>query len=344
MTDIEIREIDLGDPASADIADAVRLLQVLDQERVPEDPPLPIETYVRRLTTLRPDGRAVLWGARDAGHALVGGAFLALSDREDLANGFAGVFVAPDQRRRGVGRRLLRAITERAAGEGRKTLAGITSDRVPAGAEFARAMGARAGLEMRSSQLDLRAVDPVAVQQHIADSKAKAQGYRLVFIDWDTVDDATLEAFATAHDAMNDMPKGDIAMEDRHYDVARVRERHETAVKAGNDVWSMVAIHAATGAGAGFTQIGLTPSRPEIVDQYGTGVVPAHRGHALGMWLKAAMLERLMRVQPKARFIRTGNATVNEAMLRINIELGFKPAWSETFWQGDTAALAEAST
>jgi Arc/MetJ-type ribon-helix-helix transcriptional regulator len=49
--------------------------------------------------------------------------------------------------------------------------------------------------------------------------------------------------------------------------------------------------------------------------------------------LKAAMLDRMLKIHPEIKFVRTQNADTNAAMLRINNELGFKPYMSSILWQ-----------
>ncbi len=59
------------------------------------------------------------------------------------------------------------------------------------------------------------------------------------------------------------------------------------------------------------------------------------------------MLDRIVTGRPEAKFVRTGNADSNAAMLGINHALGFQPYISRALWQLDTdkalAYLAERS-
>ena len=165
-----------------------------------------------------------------------------------------------------------------------------------------------------------------------------APGYRLERIDL-TVPDALMSAYLQAANGMYDAPQGDIDVGEWKVTAVQGREREDWLRKAGQEWWLIVAVHEATGEGAGFTEVTYDPKVPHVVYQQGTATIPAHRGHKLGMWMKAVMLERILAERPGAKFIRTGNANTNAQMLDINTKLGFKHAWQTTLWQ---AKLADA--
>ena len=64
-----------------------------------------------------------------------------------------------------------------------------------------------------------------------------------------------------------------------------------------------------------------------------TAVWPEYRGKRLGRWIKAKMLQKLLAERPAVTIVRTENADVNAAMLKINTELGFRPYMAEKVWQ-----------
>jgi hypothetical protein len=48
------------------------------------------------------------------------------------------------------------------------------------------------------------------------------------------------------------------------------------------------------------------------------------------------MMQKILKERPEVEFIRTRNANSNAPMLKINVEMGFKPYIANTVWQIET--------
>ncbi len=326
---VEVEPTTLSDERARE---AALLQQALQHERVPEDPLTPLEVYIQRMRIKPPSQWRAVFAARDASGRLAGtgGIGYSTNEPEQAHLRWCEVSVAKEHRRKGVGRALFRRLVEAVDGQRDDLVViGQSNDRVPAGNEFAKSLGATPGLPMRLLQLLLADVDRAQVKEWAALAPA---GYRLARVDG-TVPADVMSAYLQAANGMNDAPKGDIDFGDWKLTEEQVHEREDWLRKAGQEWWLLVAIHEATGEGAGFTEVTYDPNVPHVIHQQGTATIPAHRGHKIGMWLKAVMLDRILAERGQAKFIRTGNANTNEQMLDINTKLGFTHAWQTTLWQ-----------
>jgi len=318
--------------APAQLREAAVLYQSLQQERTPEDPLTPVEAIERRLRADVPGQWRAFFGARDAGGALIGYAVVSrsLNEPENAHLRWTELVVSAQHRQKGVGRALLRRLVDAVGDQGDDVvLMAQTMDRIPSGSEFARRIGAEPGLDMKTNQLDLSRVDRAKVDEWAAVSP---KGYRLERVD-DTVPADLVAPYIEASNGMNDAPRGDLKMADWKLTEEQIRERESWFKQTGTEWWLLVAVHEASGEGAGFTEVTYDPKISHVIWQQGTAVIDAHRGHRLGMWMKAVMLKRILAERPKALFIRTGNANTNAQMLGINTQLGFVQAWSACLWQ-----------
>lgn len=316
----------------AQLREAAVLYQALQRERTPEDPLTPVEAIERRLRAVVPGQWRAFFGARDAGGGLIGYAVVnrSLNEPENAHLRWTELVVLAKHRRRGVGRALLRSLVDAVADQGDDVvLMAQTMDRVPSGSEFARAIGAEPGLDMKTNQLDLSKIDRAKTLEWAAISP---HGYRLERIDG-TVPAELVAPYIQASNGMNDAPRGDLRMADWKLTEEQIRERESWFQQTGVERWLLVAVDESSGEGAGFTEVTYDPKIPHVIWQQGTAVIDAHRGHRLGMWMKAVMLRRILDERPKALFIRTGNANTNAQMLGINTQLGFVQAWSACLWQ-----------
>jgi GNAT superfamily N-acetyltransferase len=330
---VEIETIDLPSVPDDKIALLNTFNNVLLAETDPEFPPAPLaltESQVRYLLDFV--ARRDFWARDpDGGIAAAATALWTLADdNQHLVR--AQINVRPDRRRRGIGTALLGLIADVTEELGRRLLMATTNERVAAGDAFARRVGADAAIATHINRLLLKEVDQSLVERWIDEGPARAPGYSVISVDGVYPDDL-VEAIVEVDAVMNTAPRGGLDLEDEEWTVSQLRERERTLFASGNERWSLFARHDSTGELVGFTEVVWSELRPQTVWQWGTAVKPPHRGHALGKWLKAVMLRRILEERPGAIEIRTGNADSNEPMLGINNKLGFKPYQAEMGWQ-----------
>ena len=274
-----------------------------------------------RLTYLQHgnEGRPVdgLWVARSDG-AEVGWvlADLPWRDNREMA-GVRGV-VHPEVRRHGIGGRLLDEAVAFAAEQGRGAIhsgAFVGTD----GGGFLERRGfstegqhvyAIRRLDLHSGRWD-RLYDEAA---------AAASDYELVHVVGPTPD-ALLEGMVSLHEALNDAP-ADEGTEPSVWDSDRVRVYDERMTKRRQTTYRVLARHVPTGDWAGMSLLCVDEFAPSVAGQEDTSVVRAHRGHRLGLLMKADMNRWLAEQRPEVVATETWNATDNHHMLAVNERLG----------------------
>ena len=141
---------------------------------------------------------------------------------------------------------------------------------------------------------------------------------------------------------MNTAPMGDLDWEHERITAAQWRSVEATQAARGLHTWRLCARHDDSGELAGYTELAFPSTWPQAGYQEDTGVWPKHRERGLGRWLKAVMAVRLLDERPEVEFIDTWNAGSNEAMLGINVAMGFRPLENWGSWQVATDGAAEA--
>jgi mycothiol synthase len=331
---IVLESIGLRDRPESLIRELYAAAGPLHAEAVPGQPRQPLEqalAFARSLPGAY-DGATIV--ARDDAGRIVGYADVAVQDMDGFRHvAQAGIGVLPGHRRAGIGRALLGGVLEVAGRLGRSLLMGDTRETVPAGEAFARRIGAGLGQVMIENRLDLRAVDRDLLRSWVEAGPARAPGYHLEFVRGGTPDGLVPGVLAMLELVINTAPRDDLQVGDRAVTPERLREEERAAATAGLERWACYAVDDASGDFVGLTDIVVNSAAPERVYVGNTAVEPAHRGRALGKWLKGAMTQKALAELPAARWLVTSNAASNEAMLSINRQLGFQASAEVKTWQ-----------
>lgn len=271
-----------------------------------------------------------LWVAEDNG-VVVGAATMSLPLTDNLERADVAVYVAPEVRRNGIGSALIDEVIQAARSAQRRVLMswleGPIEHDTTSATVFATAHGFTERLR-EIARVQRTPYDLGAAAALEADASIHAGDYRIV--QWrDSAPGDHAEELARLNQRMStDAPIGDLDYAEEVWDVERIRTAERRAARMGRQEFTTAAI-ASDGTMAGVTKLAVAADSDATAFQDLTIVDPRHRGHRLGLLMKAANLRLLLADRPGVRSIWTWNAATNTFMIGVNKLLGYRiEGWS----------------
>ncbi|MCY1136825.1 GNAT family N-acetyltransferase [Actinoplanes sp. Pm04-4] len=247
--------------------------------------------------------------ARD-GDQVVGGASYLLPQAENQHMLQAELVVHPKYRRRGIGTGLMNDVVAAARRHGR-SLIEVEVARPGDGYDYLKHRGHRPGMTSIRSRLEVTD----------AEVPSPADGYSLV--QWrDAVPSEIIGDVAALQGRLS---LATSTGGPQVFDPDRVWAQEATQLGRGHRWYSTAARHDATGRIVARTKLAFESDDDAQARQRITIVEPAHRGHGLGLAVKAANHAYARSFEPRMRYIEAWNAENNTHMRAVNAKLGFKP-------------------
>ena len=331
---IQIRPFDGMGASQAEYTALNRHTNRMRLERLPDDPPIPLAETIQNLQSIPSFVDLKLWAAWNPSQSEIVGlgnvVIFRTEDNKHLVQ--FEITVLPEYRQQGLGSQFLGLIADATQKENRRLLMTNTVDRVPGGEAFMKRIGAQNGLEAHTNQLRLMDLDRGLIANWLARGQENLAEFELGF--WDgAYPEEKLQEVAELYEVTNQQPFGELEVEDMHMTPEQLRQMEKNLFARGSQRWTFFIMDRATGKFGGYTETIWNPNRPEVMGQGMTGVFPQYRNKGLGRWLKAVMLDKVLKERPQVKYVRTGNADSNAAMLKINTELGFETYMADTLWQ-----------
>ncbi|MDN5727102.1 MAG: hypothetical protein L0G99_14400, partial [Propionibacteriales bacterium] len=255
-----------------------------------------------------PDRRKIWLSAADEGR-VVGDASAVLPQQDNTTLAQIDLTADPDADMRAVLTPLWNELAERVRAEGRTVAQSWTGHRLPtdgtetltpasgvgllpcdAMTDFLLGEGFTLEQAERQSTLVVAAARD-SLDQHLEHAHARADtAYEILTWAGPSPDELVADLAELYARMSIDVPTAGLESEPERWDVDRVRRNDQRAIDAGRTRISTVARHRATGALVAYTDIDHPLDKPAAAFQEDTLVHGDHRGHRLGLLIKAANL------------------------------------------------------
>ncbi len=340
----------LGEPSAAAFIEMVHVRNAIETSILGTDAlaVTPAELLPAYQTAFEPKRVFV---ARVDGH-IVGRSVIDWSSAPGAESSWMAAEVLPDFRRRGIGSALFDHVESIAVRSERPILQVEAlheplpgGDRITAptgfgdlstedsGVRFLLRRGYRLEQVERVSFLPLPA--DTAHLQHLSGDITAVVGEQYALLSWTgRTPPERVADMVTLHARMStDAPAAGLAIDEERWTPERLEELESSARNSGRTLLTVAVEHRATGRLVGFSDLTVPEDRSRLAHQGDTLVLHGHRGHRLGMLLKAANLLALNEFDPVPPHISTFNAEENRHMLDVNEAVGFRAVAHAGCWR-----------
>jgi GNAT superfamily N-acetyltransferase len=245
-----------------------------------------------------------------------------LHDNLDLAT--LWVWVDPDHQRRGVGTRVLTHAEAYARSHGR-TLSHLRGRIGPDRDNGNRRFAEKLGYDLANTEIERRLTLPAGaglLTRLEAEAAPHHRDYEIRTVVGPVPEELAPSYVALSNLLVVEAPTGDLEVEAHQHTVVEVAAQDRRLSESGRTRVASYALDR-EGTVVGYAEAATTEAGFDHVDQWGTLVHPAHRGHRLGMAVKCAQVRAVAEHFPDKHFLSTTNAETNAHMVGINEALGF---------------------
>ncbi len=275
------------------------------------------------------------------GGRLAGFGALYISNWDNLDVAWLQGAVHPDFRRSGIASMLIEHVHDRCLELGRPSVGSDAWDGT-SGIPFLEAHGYAKKSQAILRRQELSSLAEGQVEGMHALALERSGDYELLYFDG-PLPEEIVEDYCRMASSINDAPLDDLELEDDDYNPERTRKVEEAQQGRNRDHLRIAARHRETGELGGHTELVVERWDPTVAYQFDTAVAPGHRGHRLGLLLKAAMVQWLRERNPEVRTVDTWNAESNGYMIQVNEQLGYRVVARELQFQRRLDASTGAS-
>ncbi|MDP2772485.1 MAG: PE-PGRS family protein, partial [Nocardioides sp.] len=166
-------------------------------------------------------------------------------------------------------------------------------------------------------------VDDDAISTWLDHAAEKSGGYRVETFVGHFPDEYAESLCVLLGQLAVDAPTGDVDFEEEAMTPERLAERYAMTAAQGRETFETVAL-TPEGQVAAQTTLQVQNDGSDAF-QWGTFVHREHRGHRLGLAVKAANLRAVQEQRPRITRVHTQNGETNGYMIDINEQIGFRP-------------------